>query len=102
MAGERFAEVDEQQMPEIRLSASAAIEYGRLNSRDQKKVNRALSMIERSPLYYPGHIVPLKPPLAGLYRCRVGEWRIIYGLDKTSKAALVAAILKKDESTYRG
>jgi mRNA-degrading endonuclease RelE of RelBE toxin-antitoxin system len=45
---------------------------------DVRKVDRGLELIEQSPYYYRGHVVPLSGELAGKYRCRVDPWRIVY------------------------
>jgi mRNA-degrading endonuclease RelE of RelBE toxin-antitoxin system len=85
----------------VYLSESAQKIYDELEIKNLKKVNKGLRLIEQSPFYYPGKIIPLKGSLKGKYRCREGEWRIIYTVDDVQKEANVEAICTRDETPYK-
>jgi mRNA-degrading endonuclease RelE of RelBE toxin-antitoxin system len=89
-------------MYQVRLSDEALKAYNKLKRRssDLAKVNRGLEIIEQAPFFYPGHVIPLKRPLTGKYRCRISEWRIIYTVSRTDRVVNVETIIKRDESTY--
>lgn len=87
-------------MYQVRLSEEAQKAYGSLQTSDLKKVNRGLEIIEQAPIYFPGHIIPLKAPLSGKYRCTVSDWKIVYTLSKIDNVVNVEAILRRKEDTY--
>lgn len=89
-------------MYQVRLSEEAFKTYRKLRRRssDLTKVNRGLEIIEQAPFFCPGHVIPLKSPLSGKYRCRVSEWRIIYTVSKRARVVNVEVIARRDESTY--
>lgn len=88
-------------MYQVRLSEEARRAYGNLQTSDLKKVNRGLEIIEQAPIYFPGHIIPLKGPLSGKYRCTVSDWRIIYTLSRMENVVNVEAIVRRKGDTYR-
>ena len=70
-------------MFKIKLSQKARSTYENLQPRDRKKIDRGLSIISESPLYYSGHITPLKGSLKGKFRYKERSgWRIIYQIDQ--------------------
>ncbi len=88
-------------MYNVNLSESAESIYNNLEGKDLKKVNKGLSLIERSPLYYPGKIIPLKNLLKGKFRCKEDRWRIIYTIDDRKKEVNIETICLRDSDTYR-
>jgi mRNA-degrading endonuclease RelE of RelBE toxin-antitoxin system len=49
---------------------------------------------------YSGDIVALRGEYRGLFRRRVGSWRIIFELDAERRRMLVHDILRRTSSTY--
>lgn len=47
-----------------------------------KKLARCFAILEQTPNYHP-NIKPLKGNLAGRYRYRVGDYRVIYRIDES-------------------
>ena len=46
------------------------------------------------------NIKKLKGPLAGAFRFRIGEWRVIYRIDKSQKQVIVLLIVHR-KNAYR-
>lgn len=84
----------------VRLSEEAQRAYNSLQTSDLKKVNRGLGIIEQAPIYFPGHIIPLKGVLSGKYRCAVSDWRIIYTFSRIDNVVNVEAIVRRKGNTY--
>ena len=79
------------------------VEYKASVTRDLKKlsnkeVGRVLGKLEAELRRDPGARVPLKGEFAGLFRLRVGDYRIIYA--KTDRGVLVLRIRHRKEA-YR-
>ena len=87
-------------MYNVFLSVSARSVYDSLKGQDLKKVNKGLCLIEQSPLYYPGKIIPLKESLRGKYRCKEGKWRIIYSINVNQKEVNVETICIRGDAPY--
>lgn len=87
-------------MYNVILSESAKNVYENLRSQDFKKVRKGLCLIEQSPFYYPGKIIPLKRPLSGKYRCKEGKWRIIYSINKNQNEINIEAICTRSKTPY--
>jgi len=47
-----------------------------------------------------GDIVALKGEYQGMFRRRVGSWRIVFGLKPKERVILVADILRRTSTTY--
>jgi mRNA interferase RelE/StbE len=79
---------------EVFLTKPAEKTFDKSKPEMQKRLAHALNGLEKNPLYGP-HIRPLTGQLKGLYRYRVGEWRVIYRLFKDNKTVEVLAILPR-------
>ena len=58
-------------------------------ARDRERINRALNDLKTDPLS--GDITALRGAYRGLYRHRVGSWRIIFGLERKTALCWSAA-----------
>ena len=83
-----------------RVSRQAAKQLRRLPRDRQQQIARAINEMETNPLK--GDIAPIKSgKFKGAMRKRVGQYRIIFSLEPSEKAVLIAAILARSEGTYR-
>lgn len=88
-------------MYDIKLSHNAVKVYKKLQAKDLKKIDNALSIIEKNPIYFPGKIIHLMGKLYGKYRYKIGDWRIIYTVDKDNEEVNVEAIALRSSNIYR-
>ena len=84
----------------VRLSREALKDYKNLPRDAQERVGRAIDGLSVDP--FMGDVKALKgPEWKGLYRKRVGPYRIIFAADPKSDVVGVTAILRRSEKTYR-
>lgn len=57
----------------------------------QKKLDRCFDRLKVDPRNYP-NIKPLKGNLAGYYRYRVGDYRVIYSINDEQRRVIVSII----------
>jgi mRNA-degrading endonuclease RelE of RelBE toxin-antitoxin system len=67
-------------------------------ARDRERINRALNDIKTNLLS--GDITALRGAYQGLYRRRVGSWRIILGLKPENRVVLIGDIVRRTTTTY--
>ena len=78
-------------MYEVRLSVEAQNFYNKTSVATVKKINRCLMVLEQDPYNHP-NITALRGNLAGRYRYRIGDYRIVYLVDEASKVVFVTLI----------
>jgi mRNA interferase RelE/StbE len=78
-------------MYRVRLAKQAAKFYKSADPALAKRMARAFEMLETDPRNHP-NIKPLKGELAGRYRYRVGDYRIVYRIVETDIEVLVLLI----------
>jgi mRNA-degrading endonuclease RelE of RelBE toxin-antitoxin system len=66
--------------------------------REIARINRALNDMKADPLS--GDVALLRGEYRGLYRRRVGPWRIIFGLRPDRRVVIVADIVRRTSTTY--
>jgi len=84
-------------MYEVVLSAEAQKIYASADLALAKKIARCFKQLEQSPRYHP-NIKPLKGDLAGYYRDRIGDYRVIYQVDDETNQVLVSTIVHRREA----
>jgi mRNA interferase RelE/StbE len=85
---------------EVELSPSAIKELKKLPRDQQGQIRSAIDEMESDPMA--GDVIPLKgDEWKGLYRKRVGIYRIIFALDRKTMTVGISAILVRSEKTYR-
>ncbi len=84
-------------MYELVLSAEAQKNYASADQALAKKIARCFEQLEQSPRYHP-NIKPLKGDLAGYYRDRIGDYRVIYQVDDETNQVLVSTIVHRREA----
>jgi mRNA-degrading endonuclease RelE of RelBE toxin-antitoxin system len=82
------------------LSSAAAKALRSLPTDRQAQIGHAIEEMEEDPTQ--GEVRPIKSgKLKGALRKRVGPYRIIYSVDPAARRIGIAAILARDEATYR-
>jgi mRNA-degrading endonuclease RelE of RelBE toxin-antitoxin system len=72
---------------DLELARAAQRALREMPARDRGRINRALNDIKTDPLS--GDITALRGAYRGLYRRRVGSWRIIFGLKPENRVVLI-------------
>jgi len=83
----------------IEVKPTAEKYYRKLNKPTKKRIKEALRKLEESnnPLFHE-NVRALTGELKGDYRLRVGDWRILFTLDRERKVIYVYAILPRGEA----
>jgi mRNA interferase RelE/StbE len=83
---------------EVRLRRIAQNGLDALPGRDYEAVGEAIGTLEKDP----------RPPRAkklagsGLWRIRVGQYRIVYGIDDRAQLVTIVRVVRRQEDTYKG
>jgi mRNA-degrading endonuclease RelE of RelBE toxin-antitoxin system len=84
----------------VELSASAIKELKKLPRDRQAQVERSIDEMESDPMA--GDVLLLKgAEWKGRFRKRVGSYRMIFQLDRSTMTVAISAILIRSEKTYR-
>lgn len=83
---------------EIRLRRAAQKELDAFSGRDYKMLARAISGLEQNPR--PPGVKKLAD--SGLWRVRIGHYRIVYAIDDANKLVTIVRVAKRKEGTYKG
>jgi mRNA interferase RelE/StbE len=83
-------------MYKVRLTKRAAKFYKSAEASLAKRLARAFAVLESSPRQHP-NIKPLKGKLAGRYRYRVGDYRIIYRIQEDEVEVIILLIAHRRE-----
>ena len=83
---------------QIQLSREAVKRLDRMDRATSERIERRLDELEANP-YDPRISKPLKE-LEGMRSSRVGEWRILYTIDRTANIIYIVAIRPRGEA-YR-
>lgn len=78
-------------MYDILLTKEAQKDYRKLAKNIVRRVNQCLDTLREDPLRYP-QALPLKGTVAGYYRWRVGDWRVIYDVNEDEQIVTVLQI----------
>jgi mRNA interferase RelE/StbE len=84
----------------ILFTPAAAREFSRLRKRNKDigdDVEQAIDELSGQPR--PRGVVKLRD---NIYRVRVGDYRVIYSIEKKDKVILVSRVRRRTETTYRG
>lgn len=82
---------------EIILTRPAEKVYDKSPKDMQQRLDNCFEELEKNP-FYGSNIQPLTGQLKGLYRCRVGDWRVIYRLFKEKRIVEIVAILPRGDA----
>ncbi len=84
-------------MYNVVLSTEAQKIYASADQALAKKIARCLEQLEQTPRLHP-NIKPLKGELAGYYRYRVGDYRVIYLINDETSHVIVNTIAHRREA----
>jgi len=70
--------------------------YNRTSIATVKKINRCLLILEQDPFNHP-NITALRGNLAGRYRYRIGDYRILYLVDEDLKVVFVTLVAHRSK-----
>lgn len=78
-------------MYEIVINRQAQNFFEEASASLQKKLDRCFDTLKITPRYHP-NIKLLKGELAGYYRYRVGDYRVIYSINEEKKQIIVIVV----------
>jgi mRNA interferase RelE/StbE len=84
-------------MYEVLLHPDAQNVYVNADKALAKKITRCLQQLEQNPRAHP-NIKALKGDLAGLYRYRIGHYRVIYSIEDEIVRVFVVAIAHRSQA----
>ena len=84
-------------MYSVRLLPQARRFYADADRPLANKLARCFEQLEQNPRIHP-NITRLKGPLAGYYRFRVGDYRVIYRIEERGRIVIVAIIAHRREA----
>ena len=85
---------------DVEVSSGAVKDLRRMPPDRRSRIARAIDGMEADPLA--GDVKPLKGRRwEGRFRKRVGDYRIIFSLDRAVHRVAISAILLRSETTYR-
>ena len=83
---------------EVRLRRAAQKELDSISGRDFEAIAGAISTLEQNPR--PPRVKKLAD--SGLWRIRVGQYRLVYAIDDISRVIAIVRIARRNEDTYKG
>lgn len=83
-------------MYDIWLTRDARKFYQDADDHLVKRLNRCFDQLQRNPHRHP-NIKRLKGPLAGYWRYRVGDWRVLYRVDEDKHVVTVILIAHRSK-----
>ncbi len=82
---------------QVRLRRAAQKQLDRLVGKDYEIVAEAISALEREPR--PHRVKKLAE--SGLWRIRVGQYRVVYNIDDGELLVIVVRVARRTEDTYK-
>lgn len=84
-------------MYEVLLTKEAQAFYEKADAPLAKRLNRCFDQLRREPHQHP-NIKRLRGPLAGYYRYRVGDWRVVYRVDEDGSLVIILIIAHRSRA----
>jgi mRNA interferase RelE/StbE len=84
-------------MYEVLLYPDAQAAYASADKALAKKIAKCLQQLEQTPLFHP-NVKALKGDYAGYYRYRIGDYRVIYSVNKEIVKVFALTISKHGEA----
>ena len=78
-------------------SSRVTREIGRLPNSDRRRIDSALRSLSENPRRQGALRLQ-----GGMYRFRVGNFRILYRIDDSARSIVLGAVRRRNEGTYRG
>ena len=82
---------------QIRLRRAAQKHLDKLTSRDYQSIAEAISALKQEPR--PPRVKKLAE--SGLWRIRVGQYRVVYNIDDNEHLVIVVRVVRRAEDTYK-
>ncbi len=82
---------------EIRLTPVAQKQLDKTTGQDYQRIARAITALRHEP--GPARVKKLAD--SGLWRVRVGHYRIVYAIDAHEQLITIARVARRTESTYK-
>jgi mRNA interferase RelE/StbE len=86
-------------MYEIILTRKAQRFYEQAQPSLVKRLNNCLDSLSKDPFANPSS-KPLRGALSGYYRCRVGDWRVVFAINELKKEITIVLIAHRRD-VYR-
>jgi len=86
-------------MYEIFLTKNAQRFYEKADVTLVRKLNHCFQQLEADPYNYP-NIKALKGPLSDTFRYRLGNWRVLYRIARSSQQVVILLIVHR-KNAYR-
>ena len=86
-------------MYQVRLAREAQRSFDRAEAPLQRKLSRCFDSLRTRPRRH-ANARPLRGSLAGYFRYRIGDWRMIYRIDQAANTVWVVCIEHRRE-VYR-
>jgi mRNA interferase RelE/StbE len=87
-------------MYKISLTKKAQKTYENANSSLLNKLNRCFEQLQDNPHSHP-NIKRLQGKLAGKFRYRLGDWRVIYSINEENQLVIISIIAARGEAYER-
>jgi len=84
-------------MYEVWLTSDAQKFYQDADDPLVRRLNRCFDQLQRNPYGHP-NIQRLKGPLAGHWRYRVGDWRVVYRVDEDEHIVTIVLIAHRSKA----
>jgi len=82
---------------QVRLRRAAQKQLGRLTGRDYQAVAGAITHLEQEPR--PKRVKKLAE--SGLWRIRLGRYRVVYAIDDKESLVIVVRVAQRTEDAYK-
>ena len=82
---------------QVVLGRAAQRQFDRLSRQDYQAIGTAISALEQEPR--PREVRKLAE--SGLWRVRVGRYRVVYAIDDEEGVVIVVRVARRAEDTYR-
>ena len=82
---------------EVQFTDEADQHYNALDANMTRRVNQAIDLLTRNPFFGP-NIVKLKGEYTGLYRYRVGSYRIVYSVNRERRVCVIRGIYPRGKA----
>jgi mRNA interferase RelE/StbE len=83
-------------MYRVQLSTKAQKFYRKADRPLAQKLARCFEQLEQEPRHHP-NIKPLAGNFSGLYRYRVGDYRVVYRINEPQQVVLIVVIAHRSE-----
>ncbi|MGD8623986.1 MAG: type II toxin-antitoxin system RelE/ParE family toxin [Anaerolineae bacterium] len=84
-------------MYELVLTKEAQAFYEKAGRSLVRRLNRCFDRLRQEPHDHP-NITRLRGPLAGCFRYRIGDWRVIYEVDEDGRIVIILIIAHRSKA----